>query len=288
MSKVRVFGKILIIFVLGVSVGFVSFDVFELRKAKDDDNLVIIEASGAANWLVNDFTPLDPEKYGTPDNPLGLDLLPLDNRAISEDGGSFTTLKYPGHFSFTKLPASGSIKMIAKDLTAFDSLDSKDEATLEARFESPSGEKFRVVMSKLVPASYPLDTLGGVGSNVIVHGSNTIGTSTILSEFAYTIFWGFGDVYRNGKLVSTDRLTFAMLSERYQNEKVTEESYDGYAPGLLQVHLVLVGSNKEGNVHGLIPTGEVSPNGEEQPFIHINFIENIKVKGNKFLSHLNQ
>lgn len=68
---------------------------------------------------------LDPEVFGTPSNPLRLEAVPLENRAVSEDGESFTTTKNPGPFSNNVREITGNINIEVVDRTISDQCSRK-------------------------------------------------------------------------------------------------------------------------------------------------------------------
>lgn len=256
---------------------------------KSDGSTMRVSASGTAEWLYQDTHTedhgLEPEKFGTPQNPKGLDLTPLVNRNVSKDGTRFTSLKDGMVFSTDRTNVPASIDIAATDLTPLDSEETWDTAKVEAHFEGPDGGKFKVVLTHLAPGHLPIQTFGGVGFNHLIHGETGLGTEHLVGVFAYEVIQGFVDVYRDDKLISSGNYGYFATSQTTNalNQDKKSGRYDQAKPlGKLIVHLVVLPYNEQGE-YAPVHTGVTGPDGKEQVFFHVNYGENIVVSGNRFL-----
>ena len=242
-------------------------------------------ADGVAIWQFPDKRALDPALFGTPANPMNVDLLPLAMRASNADASAYTVTSKPVPFSDRIARTTGSFAMQVRDLTARDGKGSRDAIDMEARFAGPDGKKYRVVVRKLIPKGPDHPFFGGVGTNVLMHGATGIGTPLVAQEFSYITAWGIGDFYVDGKKVDSGRVVHVMVSERTR-DKDFRIGFDVAEPDKLEVHLILppLKASPTGPVPSPVPTGLVLPNGMQQPFVHINFYGNIQVRGDRFLA----
>lgn len=245
---------------------------------------VSAQASGQAIWQFPDKRALDPALFGTPQNPLNTELLPLEARDVNSDGNAYTTIKKPSMFSNNIKEVSGSIRISVEDLTPLDTPKSLDRAEMEASFKGPSGEDFKVVLKKLIPVGPEHQFFGGVGTDVLMHGATGIGTPLVSKEFSYITLWGVGDFYRDGKLIDTGRIIHVMVSERTRDDNF-KVGFGVAKPDELEIHLAMPPKkgSPTGPVDSPLPTGVILPNGKEQPFIHVNFYGNINVEGDRYL-----
>ncbi len=290
MSKISFIIASIVILAVGWFLGSNSTKTDDLAKTNDLSTVVspayamTSEADGEAIWQFPDKRELDPEIFGTPQNPLNVDLLPLDNRLVSEDGKSYTTIKEPAMFSNNIAKTTGSIKISVEDLTAKDGPNSKDKASVEANFKGPNGEDFKVVLKKLISTGGEHQMFGGVGTDVLMHGSTGIGTPLVAEEFSYITLWGIGDFYKDGKLVDQGRIIHVMVSERTRDDNF-KVGFDVANPDELEIHLAMPPKkgSPNGPVDSPVPTGVILPNGVEQPFIHTNFYGNVQLTGNQFV-----
>jgi len=241
-------------------------------------------ADGVAIWQYPDRRALDPALFGTPDAPLNIDLLPLENRETTADGSAYTTIRNPAMFSNNIEMIEGSFAMQVRDLTARDSRDSRDEIAMEAEFTAPDGRTIRVVMDRVIPVGPDHPFFGGVGTDVLMHGSTGIGTPLVAREFSYITAWGVGDIYVDGEMADQGRVVHVMVSERTRDEEYMA-GFDVAMPDALEIHLALppVRVSPGGPQPSPVPTGVMLPNGAEQPFIHVNFYGNAEVTGNRFV-----
>ena len=240
-------------------------------------------ASGTALWQFPDKRALDPALFGTPAEPLNVELLPLDNRLANADGSAYTTIKNPSMFSNNIKMTTGEFKMSVVDVTAKDGMGSADEVSMEAEFIGPKGREFRVTMNKIIPKGPDHPFFGGVGTNVLMHGGTGIGTPLVVEEFSYITAWGIGDIFIDGELVDSKRVIHIMVSERTRDDDF-KVGFGVAKPDELEIHLAMppLKGSPTGPVPSPVPTGVTLPNGKDQPFIHVNFYGNAKLDGNRF------
>jgi len=292
MVKANSWIVILVSLIIGFAVGSYDFGAQETSQkfiqtatnTVSDNGVMSASADGLAIWQFPDKRALDPDLFGTPQNPLLTDLLPLDKRDTNEDGTAFTTITNPSMFSNVIKKTSGSIKISVTDLTIKDGPGSKDTAKLEADFKGPNGEDFRVVLKKLNSTGGGHQMLGGVGTNVLMHGATGIGSPLVAEEFSYITLWGVGDFYKDGELVDQQRIIHMMVSERTRDDDF-KVGFGVAKPDELEIHLAMPPKkgSPTGPIDSPLPTGVILPNGAEQPFIHTNFYGNIKLTGNQFV-----
>lgn len=268
--SVLIVGSLIGVYVMETD-NLISRNVASFTDKKED--IITVEASGRTEFFLEDgeYHHIDPETFGTPDSPLGVDLLPLWVRTVSEDGTEYRSSLDSQNFSppESRVEVVGTLKARAQNLSPITDPNSKDIAELEANFGGPNGENFKVVLTDLLivasstPASNEKFFWGGVSENQVPQYSN---------GFSYVTIRGIADVYRDGEVVDEDRI--ASLTSSLN------------AKGDMVLHLVLsslaVNENNE-IVHDNMKTGVFSEDGQEQNFLHINYYENIKITGNKFL-----
>lgn len=240
-------------------------------------------ADGLALWQFPDKRALNPVIFGTPDAPLNVDLLPLENRLANADGSAYTTIKNPAAFSNNIKMTTGTFNVTISDLTAKDSPDSADKIDLDASFIGPNGKTYRVVMNKVIPGSTVHQNIGAHATKERMLGANGIGTPLVAEEFSYITAWGIGDLYIDGELVDTKRVVHVMVSERTRDDDF-KVGFGVAKPDDLEIHLMLppAKGSMNGPVMSPVPTGLILPNGVEQPFIHVNFYGDADLDGNQF------
>lgn len=272
------------VFAFALVFGIGSVGLAEMGKKSESK--VTVTANGEGLWIYPGRRELNPEVFGTPDNPKMLEALPLDQRRVKKDRNKFTTTKQPGPFSDRVASSEGELSLTIWDKTAIDSKNSKDKANLEAIFDGPKGENtYRVELRKLIPVGPHHQFFGGVATNIWMHGSTGIGEPFMPATLSYVTLWGFGDFYRNGEKVDEKRLIHVMLTPKMRNEDY-ELGFGIANRDKLEIHFIMP-PTKVSHGHPVdapLPTGIDLPNGKEQPFIHFNFYGNIQVEGNKFVS----
>lgn len=283
MTKTNLWVGSIIILIAGFFIGS-SITKNSTSSTKNDEVVMTATADGVAIWQFPDKRALDPDIFGTPENPLNVELLPIAMRDVNADNTAYTTIKKPLMFSNKIKKTTGSIKISAEDLTALDNPKSKDKAEMEANFRGPNGEDFKVILKKLIPVGPDHPFFGGVGTNVLMHGDTGIGTPLVSREFSYITLWGVGDLYKNGELIDKGRIIHVMVSERTRDDNF-KVGFGVAKPDELEIHLALPPKKgtPTGPVDSPVPTGVELPNGVEQPFMHVNFYGNIKMTGNQFV-----
>jgi len=256
------------------------------RKVIDAPNTVTMTApkGGDVRWILPGPRALDPAVFGTPDNPLREELLPLDKRAdteqgyfVSEDGE--TAMMTP--FSNMWAPIEGKAKVDVKNVTSVSGPSTKDKIDADFRFTSPDGENsYRLVIKTALP-EIAHENFGGVGVNALQHGATGIGTPLMPQLMAFIALWGAGDLYVNGVLQPETRFVHFMLSENVRDENYDLVFNDGVDPeGDWQAHLIMppVALGGDGPFDNPVPTEFELPNGQNQPFLHIMF-EDVQTSG---------
>ncbi|MFV2091678.1 MAG: hypothetical protein ACC634_01195 [Hyphomicrobiales bacterium] len=273
-------------------VGFALTGIAEAhsKKSKKMDDamwtgagVMSASASGTALWQFPDKKKIDPAIFGTPSAPNNVDLLPLENRMVSADGSAYTTIKNMSAFSNKIKMTKGDFSIQIRDVTAKDTPKSADQIAMDASFIGPNGRKFRITMNKVIPVGPKHQFFGGVGTNVLMHGATGIGTALVAEEFSYITAWGIGDLYIDGEKVDTNRVVHMMVSERTRDDNY-KVGFGVANPDDLEIHVMLPPEkgSPTGPVANPVPTGVKLPNGKMQPFIHVNFYGNPKLKGNQF------
>jgi len=187
----------------------------------------VSQTNGSTRFLLPGPRALDPAVFGTPEQPAGFDAtapfplmgVPLDLRLA--DGGAYTITARATPYSNWREVGVGSVHMKLVDATAIDGKRTKDRIDFEAEFKLPDGVSYKVVCKKPLPHGMAFPSFGGVATNVLVHGNSGVGTRLMPTEYMYAGFWGIGDIYRDGKLVNSNHLIHAMLTEAVRG--------DGYA-----------------------------------------------------------
>ncbi|MFB6294355.1 MAG: hypothetical protein ABEI97_01205, partial [Candidatus Nanohaloarchaea archaeon] len=117
--------------------------------------------------------------------------------------------------------------------------------------------------------------LGGVAVDTVMHGSTGIGTMLQPRQYAYTAFWGVASISVNGEQRDDNRLIHVMTTERVRTADgrlmTTEElPHEG-----MQTHVIM--PPKEVTPNGPqqepTPTAFTLPNGNQQPFIHLVYMD---------------
>lgn len=246
---------------------------------------ISVRARSDVLWILPGKRELDPEVFGTPDNPKMVEMLPLEERMVSEDGESFTTTAGPTPFSDKVAPVEGNINIEVDDRSPVDDPNSFDDAKLSATFSGPKGENdYRVVLRDLIRVGPEHQFFGGVGTGVWMHGSTGIGEPLMPAIWSYVTLWGFGDVYRNGEKVGEKRLIHSMVTPKVRNENNELMFSQSENIRELNVHLILPPTKIVGGkpTDSPVPTGYMLPNGQEQPFFHVNFYD-VEIHGSRFV-----
>jgi cytochrome c(L) len=221
------------------------------------------DQEGMVFWIFPGPRKLDPHVFGTPEKPLAyappfpLYGVPVDKRAVSEDGTRFTQTKEPTAFSdnWTSMHG-GKVRMTVVDVTATDAAKTQDKVDFEMSFPSPEGDhSYTVRVNKVLPhgVSYPF--LGGVATNTLLHGFSGVGTPMMPTEFTYVAFWGIGTVERDGQVVNENQLVHMMVTEPVRGENY-RLSMDPQVPGEAEDPSAKM-------LHLLVPPFRVEPGAQE-------------------------
>lgn len=284
-SNTTLIGGIVIALLIGGLIGYSIQPAQEVKEVTVPGTSISVRAEGEAIWIFPGKRKLDPELFGTPQNPLKTNWVPLEMREVSEDNNSFTTTVNVTPFSDSVEMITGTISLSVKDVTPVDDAASKDEAVVEATFTDPTGENtYTVVVQDVIPVGVDHQFFGGVGTDVYIHGVTEIGSPLVPTVWNYVVLWGIGELYKNGELIDTMRMVHVMVSQRIRDDTF-QVGFDVAYPDKYEVHVMLppVKVTPEGPVDSPVPTGVFLPTGVEQPFIHVNFYSNITVEGDRFL-----
>ena len=286
-TKFRFFTGLSAILLLGIVIGSSSISVSAVTLATPPGDLFkasTISVSATATqpnesiWMLPGPRSLDPNVFGTPDNPLKTNWLPDSMRNRTSDNSTYTTTADMTPFSNKTKSITGSFSMTINDETLLDNPNSKDTATLETNFTDPSGNTdYYVKLEKLIPVGPDHPFFGGVGRNVLMHGFTEIGTPLMPTSVSYITLWGFGDLYINGSLTDSKRMIHVMVSQRVRTDNF-ELGFGVYDENQLEIHVILPNTKitSTGPIDDPVPTGFKLPNGMTQPFFHVNFY-NIQV-----------
>jgi hypothetical protein len=254
------------------------------------------QPGGDVRWILPGERKLDPGIFGTPKAPLGFEPeigVPVENRSISNNGTEFTTTMEPTTFSDNYERTNGTFYMNLTDRTPVDVKQSRDAATALFRFTDPTGKiKYGVVLRNLTRVGQDHPVYGGVVIDGIAHGRTAIDTRLVPTSYVYGAFWGVGDLYINGTLVSRNRVIHAMTTEglRSADREGYRLLFDNELPHAgIETQLLLsdmVMSENGTMQKEPVPTNYTLPNGQEQPFINIMF-EDSQIEGLNILDYNN-
>jgi len=267
------------------STGLIAFAHTSSRTVIDAPNRVGMTAKpgGDVRWILPGLRELDPDVFGTPDNPLRAELLPLKMRTVLDDG-TYVAAKpdgtpMPTPFSNNWAPTTGTARVKVIDVTSVSGSSTLDKIDAVFEFTSPPDEnglvhEYRLVVRKALPEIPDHENFGGVGINALQHGATGIGTPLMPQLMSFIAFWGAADLYVDGELAGGKRFVHFMLSERVRDADYNLVFNAGVDPeGPLQAHLILppVALTKDGPSPSAVPTSFILPNGSPQPFLHIMY-----------------
>jgi hypothetical protein len=276
------------------STGVIAFAHSSARTVIDAPNKVgmLAKPGGDVRWILPGLRELDPAVFGTPDNPLRAELLPLTMRTVLDDG-TYVAAKpdpdfpddpakstpMPTPFSNNRAPITGTARVKVIDVTSVAGSSTLDKIDAVFEFTSPpdkNGEvhQYKLVVTQALPKIPDHENFGGVGINALQHGATGIGTPLMPQVMSFIAFWGAADLYVDGELQDGKRFVHFMLSERVRDADYNLVFNAGVDPeGPLQAHLILppVAVTEDGPVGSGVPTSFILPNGVEQPFLHIMY-----------------
>ena len=145
-------------------------------------SFTIRQSSGGVFVSLPDHRTLDPDVFGTPEQPLaftgtpGMTGVPVPLRGVSD--GQFTQFERMSPFGDKNTTmANGNLMLQATDRTATDAATTDDEVTLKASWEDSDGNTYAIrCCEMLVSAGPEFPTFGGVVTNHMLHGFTGIGT----------------------------------------------------------------------------------------------------------------
>ncbi len=236
------------------------------------------EEEGDVTWILPGPRELDPDVFGTPDQPLGTEAPPLGvpvmGRMTNEDGTAFTTTAVPTPFSDNYAPIQGSLNFTVKDITLVDGQGSKDEVSFYSEFTGPNGKHYEIIVDMVIPMGDDHPFFGGVATDVIHHGSTGIGSRLVPTAYTYVTFWGVGILRIDGEVVADNRVVHVMVTGNMRDENyemVLTPDEINYDEVLIHVVLANIAVSPTGPVMSPVPSGFTLPNDMEQPFIHVNY-----------------
>lgn len=212
--------------------------------------------------------------------------VPLKARSMDQQGHSW--IKQPTPFGDQGRIISGSFTAHYWDYVTQDPpgppTETPDKAQMEAKFTDPQGHQYRVVLKHLVKPPFPgYHTQGGVMIDSYHHGLTGTGTPLMPKLKTYAAYWGFGDVYIDGKLADENAVMHMMTTEvvRDRTYHLALNSEMPLPPDRWLIkgqshhtHLVvfpLKVVHGKGPVFQPLKTAFTLPNGKTQPFMHIMF-----------------
>lgn len=245
--------------------------------------LRLTQEQGGAEWVFPGPRELDPNIFGTEDNPMNTHVppiilgAPMDVRQVQDDGSFITNQPTP--FSDDFAGTRGTLELDIVDATATDGATTNDTIDLVMTFESPAedGGTYRIEMTEVSPHGWFLPTAGGVATNVMLHGVTLWGSQLMPTQFAYVAFWGPGNLYLNDELIAEGRLIHGMLTEFVREEPYDLVFDENVNPNARHFHIIVPPFTPQGDPSP-VPTGFMLPNGEEQPFLHV-MLSNVSVTG---------
>lgn len=253
-------------------------------------SFTIRQNSGGVFVSLPDHRTLDPDVFGTPEQPLaftgtpGMTGVPVPLRGVSD--GQFTQFERMSPFGDKNTTmANGNLMLQATDRTATDAATTEDEVMLKASWEDPDGNTYAIrCCEMLVSAGPEFPTFGGVVTNHILHGFTGIGTPLMPTEYTYAAFWGMGAVLKNGEVVDKPRIVHGMLTEYVRGENYRLVSDSEVTPTRRHFHLMVAPFMPVQGEHKFQPkdvaTGFELPNGMELPFWHVMF-ENLEIESQR-------
>lgn len=267
-------------------------------------------------WILPGPRQLSPDVFGTPDNPKFTvmpqikmakkmeaahkmpphvdDVLkrvpilvgvPLMARSKHADGTWW--MDKPTPFSDKGRIVAGSFNAHYYDVVSLDPPGkppmTPDHATMEARFDDPAGNHYRVVVRHVVKPPFPgYETEGGVMIDGSHHGKSGTGSPLMPKVNTYAALWAMGDVFINGELVAAGQVMHMMTTDvvRDRNYHLALNSEVPLAPDQYFIkgqshhtHLIVlpIKGTEEGPVFSPLKTAFKLPNGMMQPFVHIMY-----------------
>lgn len=245
--------------------------------------VTIKQESGGVKVALPSKRRLDPNVFGTPNNPRQYDGtpamtgVPMAMRGAQQ--GQYTEFQQRSPFgNKSTTMGKGKLEVTAVDKTATDTASgtSGDKVEFSASWQDGEENTYSVKCCEtLATAGLEYPTFGGVVSNHLMHGWTGIGTPLMPTTFSYVAFWGMGQVMKNGEVVDDERLVHGMLTEYVRKENYELAFDHEITPSRVHFHLMVApfAADKKSDKYKKSPvaTGFEMENGEELPFWHVMF-----------------
>lgn len=232
-----------------------------------------IKQEGApVRWILLSPRDLDPTIFGTVDDPKATEPPPIGVPVAGREvrNGSFVTAN-PVPASDKSATVDGTLDLRLVDRTATDAASTEDEISMVATFTAPDGGgTYRIEVDTPVSHGWYSPTVGGVGTNLVMHGITKWENQIMPTFFAYATFWGLGDIYLDEELIVEDGFIHGMLSEGIRGEGYVMVTDEGVNPNFRHFHLMAFPHTPKGEPNP-IPSGYVTEGGMEQPVFHIMY-----------------
>jgi hypothetical protein len=230
------------------------------------------EEGAAVNWVLPSPRELDPTIFGTADEPKATEPPPIGVPVAgreTRDGRLVTANPVPA--SDKAVAVDGMLNLRLVDQTATDAAITEDQIDLVATFAAPDGSgTYRIEVNEPLPHGWYSPTVGGVGTNLIMHGVTKWENQIMPTFFAFAAFWGLGDIYLDDELIAEDRLIHGMLTEGIRGEQYEMVMDENVSPDYHHFHLMAFPHTAQGEPDP-IPSGYMLEGGMEQPVFHIMY-----------------
>lgn len=233
----------------------------------------VTQDGGAVTWILPGPRQLDPTIFGTADNPKATEPppigVPLGGRQEQDDGTFVTANPVPA--SDNAVGIEGTLDLRVIDRTATDAATTEDEIELVATFAAPDDSgTYRIEVNTPLSHGWYSPTVGGVGTNLMMHGLTKWENQIMPTFFAYATFWGLGDIYLDDEIIAEDAFIHGMLTEGIRGEGYRMVTDENVNPEYRHFHLMGFPHTPQGEPSP-IPTGFITEGGNEQPFFHIMY-----------------
>lgn len=127
-----------------------------------------------------------------------------------------------GPYSNNVAPISGSFSF-----TAWDRGSARDSVAGTAEFRTRDGANWRVVLTGVQTKDLPFNPrFGGVVIPLVYHGSTNNHTPLIPTINSQVALWSYGELYRNGRMVTDSAMVHVMMLTRTRGKDFKLECYD--------------------------------------------------------------
>ncbi len=237
----------------------------------------IVQQDGPANFILPGKRVLDPNLFGTVDDPRGTEAPPVligvppQMREV-QDGQLLTN--FPNPFSDNVVSFTGTIDGTITDATLTDAKVTDDKVDFTATINTPQGE-IKVVTDTIFSNGVWAPTAGGVATNFIHHGVSKWGTQLMPTVFTSVAFWGLGTIFKDGEMIDEKVIVHMMVTEFTRGVAPYKLATDSQIkPEISQLHVIVLPFDVQpdgGIVQRPVNTGFELPNGVTLPFLHVMF-----------------